>query len=177
MKAALMTLALVWMSCAHTATSVVTVDYVDIERYMGRWYEIARFPQTFQRNCGATIAEYELRRDGRVNVVNSCKRLDRNGQVQSAKALARVVDRDTNAQLSVSFVPVLRNFGLFGGDYWILELGADYDYAVVGGPDRKSLWFLSRTPVMDEELFDYLVQKIEDQGFNVKLLERTPLWK
>jgi apolipoprotein D and lipocalin family protein len=170
-------LTLFWLGCAHAVSPVTTVDFVEIEKYMGKWYEIGRLPQTFQRNCGATTAEYSLRRDGRVNVLNSCKRIDREGSVQSAKAIARVVNRETNAELSVSFVPLLRYFGFFGGDYWILELGSDYEYALVGSPNRKSLWILSRTPTMNEETIDYLLKHAKDQGFPVKAFELTPNWK
>ena len=170
---------LLWSSCAHSGTTsdVETVPYVDIERYMGKWYEIARYPQTFQKNCGATTAEYKLRNDGKVDVINSCKRIDRNGRIQEAKAIARVVNTETNAELSVSFVPILRYFGFFGGDYWILDLGDDYEYAVVGSPNRESLWFLSRTPTMTPELFDDLIEKVQEQGFDPKRLVRSPTWK
>lgn len=156
---------------------LMTVPFVEVERYMGLWYEVARFPQTFQRNCGATKARYELRSDGRVDVINSCQRLDRAGEIQDAKAIARVIDTQSNSKLSVSFVPLLRQFGFFGGDYWILELGDDYEYAVVGSPNRNSLWFLSRTASMDQTLYAELLERVRLKGFDVNRLERSPLWK
>lgn len=168
------------LSCAtqvQSASEPTTVKYVDIERYMGKWYEIARFPQSFQRKCGATTAEYTLKDNGTVRVVNTCKRLDRDGALKDAKATAFVVDKDTNAKLKVSFVPILQYFGFFAGDYWILDLGADYDYALVGGPDRNSLWILSRTPVLDQDIYDHLVEVAEDKGFDISKLVRSPTWK
>lgn len=155
---------------------LTTVPFVEVERYMGKWYEIARFPQTFQRKCGATIAEYKLRHDGRVDVLNSCQRIDKPGKIQDAKALARVVDTKSNSKLSVSFVPVLRQFGFFGGDYWILELGDDYEYAVVGSPNRNTLWFLSRTKTMDPELYADLLERVRMKGFDVDRLVKSPTW-
>ncbi len=153
-----------------------TVDYVDIERYMGKWYEIARFPQYFQRNCGASIAEYTLDKDGSVKVVNSCKRLDNPQKIKSAKARAFVVDEQTNAKLKVSFVPILRRWGLFAADYWIFDLGPDYEYALVGGPDRKSLWILSRTPTLSELDYQHLIEVATEQGFDATRLVRSPVW-
>jgi apolipoprotein D and lipocalin family protein len=154
-----------------------TVPFVEVDRYMGKWYEIARFPQSFQRNCGATTAEYKLRADGRVDVINSCKRIDKPGKIQDARAIARVVDTQSNAKLSVSFVPILRQFGFFGGDYWILELGDDYEYAVVGSPNRNTLWFLSRTAVMNAELYQDLLERVRLMGFDVDRLVKSPVWK
>lgn len=179
MKLTLALLSLLWISCAQSEdrAPVRTVDSVDIEQYMGTWYEIARFPQFFQRNCGASQAQYELRQDGRVNVVNTCKRTDREGDEISAKAIAKVVDKTTNAKLSVSFLPILRYFGWFGGDYWILELGEDYEYAVVGSPNRQSLWFLSRTPTISDELYEDLKARVAAQGFALERLERSPVWE
>jgi apolipoprotein D and lipocalin family protein len=163
-------------SNSSAQNELTTVPFVEVERYMGRWYEIARFPQSFQRKCGATIAEYKLRSDGRVDVTNSCQRIDRPGKIQDAKAIARVVDTESNSKLSVSFVPLLRQFGFFGGDYWILELGDNYEYAVVGSPNRNTLWFLSRTPSMNPALYAELLERVRLQGFDVDRLVRSPTW-
>lgn len=154
-----------------------TVSSVDPVKYMGLWYEIARYPQSFQKNCGATTAEYTLLKSGKVGVKNSCKRTDRDGSVKVAKAIAKVVNTKTNAELKVSFVPVLKYFGFFGGDYWILALGENYEYALVGGPDRKSLWILSRTPEISESLYNQLVDVAVSQGFDPAKLVKSPVWK
>lgn len=144
-----------------------TVAYVDVEKYMGKWYEIALFPQSFEKNCTGTTAEYTLRNDGKVTVVNSCHLNTLNGQFKVAKGEAYIADKLTNAKLKVSF------FKPFYGDYWILDLGQNYEYAMVGAPDRQYLWFLSRTPYMKTEDFDYLKAKATNLGFDISKLQMT----
>jgi len=133
-----------------------TVPRVDLSRYMGTWYEIARYPNIFQKDCRKSSASYSLREDGRVTVVNRCSR---DSGKEEAHATAKVVDSTTNAKLKVRF------FWPFSGDYWILALDDQYSYAVVGTPDRKYLWILSRTPEMEESLYNNLLLKIQEQGF------------
>lgn len=154
---------------------VSTVSNVDVNRYMGKWYEIARIEQSFQIGCGATTAEYSLRKDGKVNVLNTCKL--ENGQLKTGKAIASVVDKKTNSKLKVSFVPFFNRFGLFAGKYWIIGLDQNYEYAVVGGPDRKTLWFLSRTSSLSESQFAKLIEIAESQGFDTTKLKVSPTWK
>lgn len=149
-----------------------TVSQVDVNRYIGKWYEIARFDQSFQKGCGSTTAEYSLRKNGKINVKNTCKK--QTGKVNIAKAIASVVDKNTNAKLKVSFVPVLNRFGLFAGDYWIIGLGDNYEYAVVAGPDRQYLWFLSRTAKISEQKLNELKAIAEGQGFDLSKLMMTP---
>lgn len=151
---------------------VRTVAQVDVNRYIGKWYEIARFDQSFQKGCGSTTAEYSLRSKGKINVVNTCKR--ESGKVTKAKAIASLVDKKTNAKLKVSFVPFLNRFGLFAGDYWIIGLGENYEYAVVAGPDRQYLWFLSRTAKISEQKLNELKSIAEGQGFDLSKLMMTP---
>jgi apolipoprotein D and lipocalin family protein len=141
------------------------VPKVDLGRYAGRWYEIASFPQIFQRGCTDSRADYRLRGDGTVEVLNSCLR---DGRVDTAKGKAWVVDAATGAKLKVSF------FWPFRGDYWIIELGGDYEYAVVSAPSMKYLWILSRTPQMDEQRYQAIVVRLKDRGFDVAKLNRTP---
>lgn len=148
------------------------VDHVDLERYLGRWYEIARIPNTFQENCvRSTTAEYTRREDGRIDVVNRCLQAD--GEVDEARGIARVVDEESNARLKVSFVRFLgRNW--FWGDYWILGLGDRYEYAIVGHPDRKYGWILSRTPVLSEETLRVVFERLKGQGYDPAAFEFTP---
>jgi apolipoprotein D and lipocalin family protein len=141
------------------------VPAVDLTRYIGRWYEIASFPQQFQKGCTDSRAEYRIRPDGDVDVLNSCLR---DGKVDTAKGKAWLVDKATNAKLKVSF------FWPFRGDYWIIELGKDYEYAVVSAPSMKYLWILSRTPQMDEQCYQELITRLKDRGFDVARLNRTP---
>ena len=144
-----------------------TVNTVDLARYAGTWYEIARYPNRFQRDCaGDVTALYEVRPDGSVRVTNSCAEPD--GSTKSAKASAKVVDRETNAKLKVTF------FWPFSGDYWIINLGPNYEYAVVGEPGRDYLWILSRTPQMDDATYDILLERIARQGYDPGRLVRTP---
>ncbi len=144
------------------------VDSVDLERYLGRWYEIASYPAWFQRNCTATTADYSLREDGLIEVVNSCRKGSLDGKLKRAKGRAKVVDTETNSKLKVSF------FGPFWGPYWIIDLDPDYQWAVVGGPSRKYLWILSRTPQMDQETYDAIVARLPAKGYDPAGLNRTP---
>ena len=127
-----------------------TVPFVDLDRYAGDWFEIARLPNRFQRQCvGDVRANYARRADGRLDVVNQC-RTD-TGRIQ-ARGIARVVDDRTFARLKVRFAPAWLTFlPLVWGDYWIIGLAEDYSWAVVGSPDREYLWILARTPRLDEE--------------------------
>jgi apolipoprotein D and lipocalin family protein len=140
------------------------VQQVDLGRYVGTWYEIASFPQRFQKGCTDSRAEYRLRDDGDVEVMNSCLR---NGQVDTVKGKAWVVDRSTNAKLKVSF------FWPFRGDYWIIELGKEYEYAVVSAPSRRYLWILARQPRMDDALYASIVARLKERGFDMARLQRT----
>ena len=126
---------------------VETVKEVDLARYMGKWFEIAAFPQKFQKGCHCTTAEYELTVQGTVKVVNTCRKGGADGKVSRAKGKAWVVPGTGNARLKVQF------FWPFKGNYWIIDLADDYSFAVVGDPSRKYLWVLSRTPRMDPALY------------------------
>ncbi len=140
------------------------VPHVDLKKYLGKWYETAHLPFRFEEGCSDITATYSLREDGSISVLNECKR---NGKVKRAKGKAKVVDKNSGAKLKVTF------FWPFYGDYWIINLGKDYDYAVVGTPNRKYLWILSRTPQMDDKLFSQLIELIKSKGFDVKNLNRT----
>jgi apolipoprotein D and lipocalin family protein len=159
--------------CATSATArrglppLRTVARVDLKRYLGTWYEIAAFPQRFQKGCTASTATYALRPDGRIAVTNRCRLKTVDGREKVARGIARVVDRSTNARLKVSF------FRPFWGDYWIIDLGAQYEYAVVGHPGRDYLWILSRTPTMDPEVYLAIVKRLADQAYDVTRLVRT----
>ena len=143
-----------------------TVNSVDLERYIGKWYEIARYPNGFQKKCAAGVtATYTMRADGKIEVLNQC--IEADGKLRTAKGKAKVVDRATNAKLKVTF------FWPFYGDYWILELDPDYRYAIVGEPSRKYLWILSRTPEMDQELYSKILEGIKAQGYDTTKLILT----
>jgi apolipoprotein D and lipocalin family protein len=165
--------ALAVTGCATTTTArlnlptLQTVPHVDLNRYLGLWYEIASFPQSFQRGCTGSTATYMLRDNGDVDVVNRCLEGSLTGKEKVARGRARAVDSSTNAKLKVSF------FRPFWGDYWIIDLGANYEYAVVGHPSRDYLWILSRTPTMDSAVYDGILARLRSQGYEVERLNRT----
>lgn len=160
-------------ACASSDVGVRTVESVDINQYLGKWYEIERFPNSFQKKCLATKAEYSPRNSKSIFVKNTCRTA--NG-VTVAHAIAFIADKRTNAKLKVSFVPLLNRLGLFAGDYWILDLASDYSYALVGSPNRKFLWVLSRTPTLPENVTQALRDVATREGFDVTRLKPTPVW-
>jgi apolipoprotein D and lipocalin family protein len=149
-----------------TRSPLRTVDSVDLSRYSGTWYEIARYPNRFQRDCQSdTTADYRLRKDGKVQVVNSCRQKD--GKTKTARGTAKVADKTTNAKLRVTF------FWPFYGDYWVIGLSPDYRYAIVGEPKRKYLWILSRTPEMDGRTYQEIVEQVRAAGYDPEKLIKT----
>jgi len=144
-----------------------TVAKVDLSRYTGTWYEIASYPQRFQKGCTNTTATYTLRDDGEIGVVNRCRKGSLEGEEDSAEGRARVVDATTNAKLEVTF------FRPFWGDYWIIDLGENYEYAVVGHPGRDYLWILSRTPTMEESVYQGILNRLQTKGYPLDRLQKT----
>ncbi|MGD0160036.1 MAG: lipocalin family protein [Candidatus Bathyarchaeia archaeon] len=140
------------------------VPYVELNKYLGKWYEIAHLPFRFENGCTDITATYSLSKDGNVSVLNECLR---DGKLKQANGKAKVVDKNSGAKLKVTF------FWPFSADYWIIDLGNDYDYAVVGTPNRKYLWILSRTPQMDDNLFSQLVESVKSKGFDINKLIKT----
>jgi apolipoprotein D and lipocalin family protein len=150
----------------------VTVEMVDLQRYAGRWYEIAALPNFFQRNCVRdTTAEYRQRDDGLLGVTNSCVEAD--GRVNRAEGVARSADPSTNAKLEVSFVSLFGKH-LFWGDYWIIGLGADYEYALVGTPSRRWGWILARDPRPPRQSIDTWLRLLGEQGYDPGAFVLTP---
>jgi apolipoprotein D and lipocalin family protein len=143
-----------------------TVARVDLERYMGKWVEIASFPAWFQRDCFCTMAEYELRGD-HVSVKNSCRKGSSEGELDIAMAKAFAVAGSNNSRLKVQF------FWPFKGDYWIIALDDNYQYAMVGHPNREYLWILSRTPEMSEDVYQSLVETARGKGYDITKLRKT----
>jgi apolipoprotein D and lipocalin family protein len=162
-----------FVGCSPTTTErlhlapLPTVAHVDLPRYLGTWYEISSFPQSFQKGCTATTATYKSRADGDIDVINRCRKDSVDGPEKVAEGRARVVDKTTNAKLEVSF------FRPFWGDYWVVALGNDYEYAVVGHPSRDYLWILSRSPTMTNDLYASIVHRLSLLGYETKRLKRT----
>jgi apolipoprotein D and lipocalin family protein len=141
-----------------------TVNHVDIEKYLGKWYEIAAFPQSFEKGCICTTVEYKLMDDGNIEVKNTCIK---DGKVKETIGIASVDDKKTNSKLDVSF------FWPFNGKYWIIALAPDYSYTVVGHPNRKYLWILNRKPKMDNMTYNHLVLMTAGKGFDIRKLVKT----
>jgi apolipoprotein D and lipocalin family protein len=151
---------------------VQTVDNVDLKRYLGEWFEIARFPNRFQRQClGDVRALYSLSPDGRLDVVNRCRKDD---GISEARGVARVVDSQSRAKLKVRFAPAFLSFvPAVWGDYWVIGLAPDYSWATVGSPDRKYLWILARTSVVGTDTYAAALEAAKSNGFDVARLVRT----
>lgn len=166
--------ALALLSCAGPSTTerkglaeLRTVPSVDLQRYMGTWYEIASYPQPFQKGCTATTATYSLRPDGEVDVLNRCRKGSPEGELKEARGRARLVDKATNAKLEVSF------FRPFWGEYWVIDLAPDYSYAVVGHPGRDYLWILARTPSLPRATLEGIQARLTEQGYDLSRLQWT----
>jgi apolipoprotein D and lipocalin family protein len=146
---------------------LITAPHVDLHRYAGLWYEIARLPQRFERRCTNVTAEYRPLADGRIEVLNTCRKGSIYGPQETARGVASVVDTETNTKLKVQFQ------WPFEGDYWILTIDPDYRFALVGSPDRKGLWILSRTPQLALNIRHNLINIARQKGFPVEKLIHT----
>lgn len=159
--------------CASTRRSgppPQTVAFVDLERYAGLWYQVARYPHSFQRKeCRLSTARYTLLDDARVEVRNDCWVDEVGGErAQTVGAVARPYN-ESNSWLKVSF------FGIFPADYLIIELDLEYEWAVVTTPDRNTLWILSREPQLEEGLYESIVDRLVERGFVRDKIIRTSL--
>ena len=153
---------------------VEVVPAVDLDRYAGRWYEIARLPNRFQDDCGCCVtATYTRREDGRLTVVNACRTTD--GKAKSVEGEAKLASEDgPTSKLKVRFAPRFLAFlGFVWGDYWILDLANNYSHALVGSPDRKYLWVLSRETTMEEATYAGVLEKAASMGFDVSRVQIT----
>jgi apolipoprotein D and lipocalin family protein len=147
---------------------LTTVSAVDLSRYLGKWYEIASYPAWFQKGCTGSTADYARLSDGRIRVVNRCFKKSLDGPLKESKGKAEVVDTATHAKLKVWF------FWPFKGDYWIIDLDdVDYQYAVVGAPNREFLWILSRSPQLDDMTYQRILSELPGRGYDPDRLEAT----
>ncbi len=152
---------------------VKTIPALDVPRYLGTWYEIAKFPNWFQKKCVSnTKAVYSLRDDGRLKVLNSCKTAT--GEQSEAEGTARQIGAKNSPKLEVRFAPDWLSFlPLVWGDYWVIDLDTQYQVAAVSDPRREYLWILSRTPQLDAKVYDALLQRLQEQQFDIRQLEAT----
>jgi apolipoprotein D and lipocalin family protein len=168
--ATILAMGLIMLACTATAKDkppLTVVDRVDLERYLGKWYEIASYPAWFQKGCAGSTAEYSLLPEGKIRVINRCRKNSLDGPLKESKGKAEVADTATNAKLKVWF------FWPFKGNYWIIELDDDYQWAVVGEPSRKYLWILSRTPFMEEAVYQGILERLPQKGYDPAGLRRT----
>ena len=168
-KSAYSILFLLLLMTTPTATpqELQSVPFVDLKKYAGKWYEIASYPQRFQKGCHCTTAEYTLSEKGYVIVENRCNRDSVDGKQSYIKGKAFVESNSGNAKLKVQF------FWPFKAKYWIIDLADDYSYAVVSHPNRKYLWILSRTPHMPEAIYTDILARLQKKGFDVTKLQVT----
>ena len=153
---------------------VKTVPKVDLKRYSGKWYEIARYPNKFQKKCvGNTTADYTIKAENQIEVINKC--VEKDGTTEEAKGKAKIVDETTNAKLEVRFAPAFLSFiPAVWGDYWIIDLDDNYQYAAVGDPKRQYFWILSRTPEMSDAIYQNILRRAEKMGFKPGQVVKTP---
>lgn len=158
--------ALTLFNAAAFAKSPPTVGHVDLNRYIGKWYEVASIPQSFQKQCVKNVtAEYSFTEKNRIKVINSCDQSD--GSRDQAVGRAKVVDSETNAKLRVTFVKIFNKWIFpLGGNYWILDLADDYSYSLVGDPTLEYAWILTRAPQVSKEVFINAESKFKLLGYD-----------
>lgn len=156
-----------------TSPPLIPIASLDVPRYMGTWYEIAKYPNRFQKKCASdTRAEYSLMADGRVKVRNRCRTAS--GEPDTAEGVARQLGGKDSARLEVRFAPAWLSFlPAVWGDYWVIDLDADYRLAAVSEPQREYLWILARTPEVDQAAYDELLERLKASGFDLDRLETT----
>ena len=175
---ALILIAVFGLSFSATAQpakpALTAVGKVEIPKYLGKWYEIAKYPNKFQMQCvGNTTATYSQKSGGKLEILNEC--LKKDGTTDAAKGDAKIADKSTNAKLKVRFAPGFISFLPFvWADYWVIDLARDYEYTVIGEPKREYLWILSRKPTMDDGLYQDIVRRVEAKGFVPSRLVKTP---
>ena len=166
-KTSLTLFAMMIFSSAQSQKIPSVVSTVDLNRYMGTWYEIARLPNYFERKLKCTSANYTLRDDGRITVLNKGFYLTDPQKSTTSRGVAWIPDKKSPAKLKVQF------FWPFSGDYWIMELDKEYRYVLVGDPSLKYLWILAREKKMDDTTYNMLLKKAIDNGYNVKSIIRV----
>jgi lipocalin len=149
-------------------TDQTTVKELDLNRYLGTWYEIARFPHSFEKNLVGVTATYSLRDDGKIKVVNKGYKNTLDGELSVAEGKAKIPDKSQPGKLKVSF------FWIFYADYFVLELDDNYQYVMIGSSSPKYFWILSRTPQIAPEVYEMLLEKARKRGYNLEKLEKVP---
>ena len=162
------------ISGAWAKDELATIPSLDVPRYMGTWYEVSKLPNPFQKNCVSnTVATYEAQPSGTVRVTNRCSESD--GKVKEAIGEARQIGNATSPKLEVRFAPAWLSFlPLVWGNYWVIDLDADYTLVAISEPRQELLWVLSRTPTPNPEAYKLLTERLAKRGFDLKKMEATP---
>ncbi len=158
-------------SCTKTNSQMIdqtTVKELDLNRYLGTWYEIARFPHSFEKNLVGVTATYSLREDGKIEVLNQGYKNTLDGERSKAVGKAKIPNKLDPGKLKVSF------FWIFYADYFVLELDENYQYAMIGSSSDKYFWILSRTPQMAPDVYEMLFEKARKRGYNLEKLYKVP---
>lgn len=158
-------------SCTKTNSQMIdktTVKELDLNRYLGTWYEIARFPHSFEKNLVGVTATYALRKDGKIEVLNQGIKNTLDGERSKAVGKAKIPDKSEPGKLKVSF------FWIFYADYFVLELDKNYQYVMIGSSSDKYFWILSRTPQMEPANYEMLMQNARKRGYNLDNLYKVP---
>jgi len=155
---------LMLFSCSSNKLPLKVTDNLDVNKYSGKWYEIARLPNSFEKGLECVTANYTLLENGKIEVLNQGHSIDDHSKIETAKGKAHVPDIKQPAKLKVTF------FWPFYGDYWVIELDENYQFVLVGEPARKYLWILSRTPYLDESIYNQLVNIAKEEGFATEKL-------
>jgi len=147
------------------------ITSLDVARYMGTWYEVAKYPNWFQKRCIAnTSATYAVQSNGMLQVLNRCQKED--GSMSEALGAAKQVGDANSPKLEVRFAPAWLSFLPFvWGNYWVIDLDPQYQLAAVSEPSRKYLWILSRSKTVEPKAYEALLQRLKQQGFNLDAIE------
>lgn len=159
------------LGCAQSNNQRIdktTIKFLDLNRYLGTWYEIARFPHSFEKNLVGVTATYSLRDDGMIRVLNQGYKNTLEGELSVAEGKAKIPDKNDSGKLKVSF------FWIFYGDYYILELDENYQYVMIGSSSDKYFWILSRTAQMDDSIYNMLIDKAKNRGYKLDKLVKVP---
>lgn len=152
----------------NSETTLEAVKDFDLNRYLGLWYNIANYDVSFQRGCRNTTAQYELKKNGRISVLNKCRKGSENESFDMAEGEARIANPALPAQLEVSF-SIFQPWS----DYWVILVDADYQWAAVGEPSGRFLWVLARTPAIEIDLYENILKQLRDLGYPTHTLEKT----
>lgn len=155
---------LMFFSCNSNKLPLKVVDSLDVNKYAGKWYEIARLPNSFEKGLECVTANYTLLENGKIEVLNQGHSIADHSKIETAKGKAHIPNQNEPSKLKVTF------FWPFYGNYWVIELDKNYQYALVGEPARKYLWILSRTPDLDESSYNQLINIAKEQGFATEKL-------